>query len=157
MSAPLSLGRIRWGVCSSIIVLAFANAWGQPPSIKDEVRRAEEEYRTAVLRNDWPYFQSHLSPDYVGVDSDGTVSGASELLASRKAGSYRVRKIDVVHQDIYLSGDTAVVSECLKVDALKSDKKIPTDIQVSRVWRQIGGKWLVLALQVTPRTSPCHP
>jgi ketosteroid isomerase-like protein len=148
--------RFQWPVYVALLLMCAANGSSQSGSKADEVKRAEEEYRTAVLRNDASYFERHLSADYVGVDSDGTVSNASQLLAARKAGDYRVREIAVVNQSVHISGDTAVISECMKVEALKKDTKIPSNVQVLRVWREINGKWLVLALQVTPRSAPCN-
>jgi ketosteroid isomerase-like protein len=125
--------------------VAFGQAKTTPDKVSEAVKEMENQYRTAAMRNDGAFFEEHLSPIYVGTDIEGKVVDAATVISERKTNHLTYTVYDVSNQAIRVSGDTAVVSECVHVSGLKNGSPRNVAYQILRVWQNAGGKWRVLA------------
>jgi hypothetical protein len=139
----------------AIVLSTCLTASGQTRRDDSEIKSLESAYRVAVMSNDIPFFIKHIARSYLGTDSDGIVVDQTDLMAARRENVFKFNSYEIVKQTIHLSGETAVVSECLNLDFTKSSLPHNGSFQVSRVWQKSQGVWIVLMFQNTLRTKPC--
>jgi ketosteroid isomerase-like protein len=146
----------RAKITVAFVLIACLTAFGQTKRDNSEIKSLESAYRIAVMSNDIPFFMKHIAPSYLGTDSDGIVVDQAALMTARRHNVFKFNTYEIVKQTIHLSGETAVVSECLNLDFTKSSLPHNGSFQVSRVWQKSQGVWMVLMFQNTLRTRPCQ-
>jgi len=127
----------------------------QPKTLEAEAKEMEAAYRSAVMQNDSAFFAEHIAPNYLGTLSDGSALDAAALMKGRREKAFQVKTYDIMNQVIKVSGNTAIISECVVTDFAAYGVQQGRNIQVLRVWQKVGSKWNVLALQMTNRANPC--
>jgi ketosteroid isomerase-like protein len=102
-------------------------------------------YVRSVEERDTAWFDSHLAPDFMNSNPDGTLADRAAFLkqVSAGAGVWSIRAHDVL---IRLSGDLAIIHArtTYTTPAGQSGGGRYTDI-----WTRRDGRWLCVAAQVT--------
>jgi len=147
---------LKLAVLFAFCVVALSSVSAQDSRIDaDQVKALETSYLKAVADNDLSFFETHIASEYMGVDNEGDVSDQAKLLAAHKTHPIKLSSSEVVNQTVHISGNTAVVSECLTLDFTKLSVRTAGSFQISRVWQKRGTDWEVLLFQSTPKPQGC--
>jgi uncharacterized protein (TIGR02246 family) len=114
-----------------------------------ELRRTQQEYDRAWLRQDPALFERLLSKDFMQVDPQGKVLTKSEVIANAKSGEvkFEVGQSDEVKVRIY--GDTAIVSGKWTEESTNKGQTTEAVMQNIVVFARIDNQWKVVSDQVT--------
>ena len=121
-----------------------------PLARENVLRRLNAEYVRASLASDVPWFRTHLAPDFVCIESDGSMLSRDAFLRMLALGSdlaeYRLDEVDV---RVY--GDVALVrasGSWTRQDGIRGTSRY-TDVYV-----HTGDAWQVVSAQVTRPGQP---
>jgi ketosteroid isomerase-like protein len=117
-----------------------------------ELERLNEEYIAAFMQADVDWYQRHLAPDFICIESDATVLGKDEFLRNVSRGpdvkDYKLNKVNV---RIY--GDAALV----QATGLFTRKDGSAGLsRYTDVYVRTGGDWKCVSAQITRPSTMAH-
>jgi uncharacterized protein (TIGR02246 family) len=150
---------VREGVArQQVLGQAPASApWrGQDPSGDDDtvLRALNEQYVRAFREADVSWYNAHLSPDYVVINSDGSFKDRAQTLAdfSRPTFATHMKSFPVDKVQVRRFGALALI-HAENAYEMKDGRR-----GVSRytdIWhRQVDGRWLCVAAHITAHKQP---
>jgi ketosteroid isomerase-like protein len=112
---------------------------------RDTLYRLNEEYVRASLASDVAWYDARLAPDFVCIDSDGSLLDKPAFLSRTAAGSdladYRLAEVDV-----RFFGDVALVKA---LGVWTSKAGMPGTSRYIDVYVRSDGDWKVVSAQIT--------
>lgn len=113
--------------------------------LERELRRLNDEYVRASLHGDVPWFDAHLAPDFVCIESDGSVLFRDKFLRMA-ALEPELRDYALDYVDVRFFGEVALVrasGSWTKKDGMRGISRY-TDVYVFTA-----GAWKVVSAQIT--------
>ncbi len=117
--------------------------------LKQQVLAVDERFAQAVISNDHAAMEDILAEHAVIVTSTGRVSNHIEKVDSIRNGESQLTRVAIDSEEVYLHGDTAVVSEKLHAQGVAQTDPIDHWIQVTRVYIQRDGEWKLISYHST--------
>lgn len=132
-------------------------AWqGEDPSGEDEqvLRTLNENYVRAFREADVPWFDAHLAPGFLVVNSDGSVDDRNAALAefAKPVFAERIRSFPVGKVRIRRFGDVAIIRAENDYELKDGRRGIN---RYTDIWhRQPDGRWLCVSAHITQFKAP---
>ena len=124
-------------------------------SIQEEVIKADEVRRAALLVGDVQALGRCLAPAYVMVHSSGRIESRESLLAAFSAGGLVYQVIDVPESTVdMLSPEIALQSSVVHQTVLVRGAAIELHVRAASIWARQQGIWLLRFYQTTPLIPP---
>jgi Domain of unknown function (DUF4440) len=138
-----------------LTLMAFtvlAGCAGEPkhPTWKN-VTGAEQNERLiwqSIQNKDWASVQSHLSPTFVGVTSDGRMFDRAAWLQQWK--SAEVREFSLGEVQVQPEGADMKVTYVFQFQASGAGQVPAAGLRVISIWQQVKAGWILTASSITP-------
>jgi ketosteroid isomerase-like protein len=117
------------------------------------VMRAWAEYREALTKRDTAKLERIWADDYTFVNGRGMLLTKAERLQNIKSGATQFDSIEDKDRKVRLYGDTALITGKVTLKARYSGQEASGDYRYLNVWVKRGGKWQLVANQITPITK----
>ena len=116
---------------------------------QEEIKKAEERLRMAMLTSDVEELDALLSPSLSFTTFLGTKIGKEEDLEAHRSGFLKMHAIDLSETEIQFVGDLAIVTCLASIDASFDDDRSHQEFRFTRVWSKASGNYQVAAGQAT--------
>lgn len=119
------------------------------------IRALEVEGRKAAMSGDPESHDRLLAADWTNINSNGTVTTKSQLLALLKSSPFTFLSIEDEDVSVRIYGGTAVVTgRSARKRAGASGESVTQSVRFTRVYAERDGRWQVVSAQTTPIASP---
>jgi ketosteroid isomerase-like protein len=122
---------------------------------EQQVKRLEQQVRTAVIKGDTSVLEQYLSDDYVGIDPNGQVADKSRTIQDLKNGAVKYTAIDVTEERVRMYGDTGIYTGQANVRMAINGQPQTAEVRATIVWVKQGGQWKRASFQAT-RVQAMH-
>lgn len=112
----------------------------------------EHEWSAATLRLDEPALRRIVADDYVGIESDGTMTDKQAYLEATLTGKERVTLERVSELRVRRYGAVAIATGRLEIQGTRGSIPFHLDLLITDVWVQRAGHWQVVSYHATRRT-----
>ncbi len=116
---------------------------------EDAIKKAEQDWATAVVKKDYAVLDRVLADDLAYTHSDGRLDTKQALIDSLKSGKQTYEAAE--HQSIevkMLAKDVALVRGRVRMTAAAGGKPaVPANFSMLRVYQLKGGKWQMIGHQ----------
>jgi len=128
---------------------AFALPHRDNHAIHKEIEALEQQWREAVIANDVTRMDQLLADDYIGISANGTVETKAQALALRKAGTVRIKALDLNDLKVRVYGDTAVVTSRANLEGINGQSDISGNYRYTRVYNRRYGQWKIISFEAS--------
>ncbi|HEX3470291.1 MAG TPA: nuclear transport factor 2 family protein [Silvibacterium sp.] len=136
-------------ICMVLAHPAFAMPRHENHAIHKEIEALEEQWRQAVISNDVTQMDHLLSDDYIGISANGTVETKAQALALRKAGTVRIKTLEINDLKVRVYGDTAVVTSRADLEGTNGQSDISGKYRYTRVYNHRFGQWKIVSFEAS--------
>ena len=140
----------------TIVLLSFASGQSatqqEPQNTKSEqeVRKAIEKYRTALLQRDIPALEIIWADDYVFVNASGDVLTKAQRLANVKSGATTLDSIKEEEEIIVrVYQNSAVATSRVTIKGQYGGKSTSGQYRSTHVWVKGPAGWQLVSNQLT--------
>jgi len=132
----------------ALLTSVFALAQSSPKEDAGRIIALEHAWNRAIETKDTKALDQLLAPSFVAVETDGSLTGKGEFLASIKDPSYQPAEAfyEDIHAEIY--GDTAVTVGVFRIRETRKGKRITERQRFIDTWIRKGQTWQCVASQV---------
>ena len=136
---------------AGLLLLPAVPATGQAAKAEQEVRAAVTRYRDAIRRRDLAALERIWANDYAFTNARGQVLSKAQRLANLRSGATALRsvKADERELEVRLYGTVAVVTSRVSIAGQYSGEEERGDYRSLHVWVKRGGRWQLVANQLT--------
>jgi ketosteroid isomerase-like protein len=117
---------------------------------EQEVRKAIEKYRTALLQRDIPALEKMWADDYVFVNASGEVLTKAQRLANAKSGA---TKLDSINENenitVRVYQNSAVATSRVTIKGKYGGHSVSGQYRSTHVWVKGPEGWQLVANQLT--------
>jgi ketosteroid isomerase-like protein len=151
-------------------VLAFSLLLAPPPArallapsflpkketraVHKQIEGLEMEWRQAQVDNNIAVIDHLLADDYVGISANGIIENKSQAIAQRKAGTIRIKVLDLDDLKVRLYGDTAVVTSKADLQGVNGQSDISGQYRYTRVYNRRLGQWKIVSFEASRIHDP---
>ena len=116
---------------------------------EEEIRKAESDRFTAMLKGDAATLEKLLAPELSYTHGDGRVVDKAQFIAELKAGDFKYESIESTDVKVRVFGDTAIVTGGAGMRVV--NKGIPAQIRIRYTNTQMrrNGSWQMVAWHAT--------
>ena len=118
-------------------------------AVHKQIEGLEMEWRQAQVDNDIAVIDHLLAEDYVGISANGTIETKSQTIAQRKAGTIRIKALDLDDLKVRLYGDTAVVTSKADLQGVNGQSDISGKYRYTRVYNRRLGQWKIVSFEAS--------
>lgn len=136
-------------ICLVLTCPAYALPRHENHAIHKEIEALEEQWRLAVIANDVTQMDHLLSDDYIGISANGTVETKAQVLALRKAGTVRIKTLEINDLKVRVYGDTAVVTSRADLEGTNGQSDISGNYRYTRVYNRRYGQWKIVSFEAS--------
>jgi ketosteroid isomerase-like protein len=136
-------------ICLVLAHPAFALPRRDSHAIHKEIEALEQQWRQAVIMNDVSQMDHLLADDYMGISANGTVETKTQVLALRKAGTVRIKSLDLNDLKVRVYGDTAVVTSKADLEGTNGQSDISGNYRYTRVYNKRYGQWKIVSFEAS--------
>jgi ketosteroid isomerase-like protein len=139
------------GVCVlflSSALIAFAQGGTESPD-KSMILALESAWNQAELHHDAAAVAAIMADNFISVDHHGKLLSRSQYLADLKDPSFHPEEISNSDTQVYIYGDTAIVTSAYHTRGTDSGKPFSHHGRFTDTWIRRGGKWQCIADQET--------
>jgi ketosteroid isomerase-like protein len=123
-----------------------------PANVEEHLKAMENEWAKASLKSDGNAVESMLSPDFVNINSDGTVLDRAKTVARTNKSKMEISELSEVAVNTH--GDTAVVTGVWTGKGVSSEgKAFEGKERWADTWVKKNGKWQCVASASAPIKS----
>ncbi len=115
--------------------------------IQKAVAVGEKAWAKAVVARDEAALDRLYGDGLIYVHSSGVRESKSVFVGRLKSGAVRYNVLDHEKLEVIPYGDTAIVHGILKVSGVGDGKPFGGRLMVLHVWRNMGGRWQMVAHQ----------
>ena len=123
-------------------------------AVHKQIENLEMEWRQAQVDNNVAVIDHLLADDYVGISANGTIETKSQTIAQRKAGTIRIKALDLDDMKIRLYGDTAVVTSTAELQGVNGESNISGKYRYTRVYNRRLGQWKIVSFEASRIPDP---
>jgi hypothetical protein len=131
-------------VLAAASVLAGAET---PAHVKDEVLKAEEDWKAAVLKADRGALEKLIGADLSYTHSSGKTQTKEEFIQDATGGALHYKAIEFENTQMRQYGSAAVV--VTHAATIKSVETGTSHLYLTEVWAKQGGQWQMVSRQAT--------
>ncbi len=126
-----------------------AQRGSSPGSAEQEVRRAETDRFTAMVKRDLATVDKLLAPELIYTHGDGRVIDKAAFIADLKTGDFKYVSIEPTDITVRIFGDTAIVAGGAGMQVV--NKGVPAQIRIRYTNTQLrrNGSWQMVSWQAT--------
>ena len=135
-------------ICPSVGTVA-AEVRAEASKDNPLVQAEDARFRARVAR-DVDGLDKMIAPDAIYIHANGIMQTKAEYLKDVAEGRSRYRAIEAAEREVNLSGKLAITHAVVRLH-VGTDRIIVA--RTTGLYRQIGGKWLVVVWQSTPITA----
>ena len=148
MRKLVSLATLSWVLLSVALAQEAAKepVRSGPPALAERVRA----YREAIAKRDLTTLDDMWADDYTFTNPHGAFLTKKQRLENAKSGHTQVEPIASEDQDVRVYGDTAVITGRITLKGKYSGKEASGQYRSINVWVNQGGRWRLVANQLTP-------
>jgi ketosteroid isomerase-like protein len=128
---------------------AFALPHHENHAIHKEIEALEQQWRQAVISNNVTEMDHLLADDYMGISANGTVETKPQALDMRKAGTVRIKTLDLTDLKVRVYGDTAVVTSRATLEGTNGQSDISGNYRYTRVYNRRYGQWKIVSFEAS--------
>jgi hypothetical protein len=132
-----------------ISLLALPLAWSQGGNAEQQIKTANNNLITAVLKADTDTLEKLLADDYTGVRGDGSVLTKAQEIEKYKSGAIKYETNEIKDLKIRVYGHTAVSTSLSFSKNIRDGKEHIGTTRNIRVWVKRQGAWKCVAYQTT--------
>jgi ketosteroid isomerase-like protein len=136
-------------ICLVLAHPAFALPHHENHAIHKEIEALEQQWRQAVIANDVTQMDHLLADDYIGISANGTVETKAQALALRKAGTVRIKTLEINDLKVRVYGDTAVVTSRADLEGTNGQSDISGKYRYTRVYNHRFGQWKIVSFEAS--------
>ncbi len=136
-------------ICLVLAHPAFAMPHRDNHAIHKEIEALEQQWRQAVIQNDVTQMDHLLADDYMGISANGTVETKPQVLALRKAGTVRIKTLELNDLKVRIYGDTAVVTSKADLEGTNGQSDISGNYRYTRVYNKRYGQWKIVSFEAS--------
>lgn len=140
------------GACLLLVAPAYSSAQTENNAgAEQQVRKAEEERRQAILRNDLKALDSLIAPEYTAVFNlfGGKVTTKADELALNQAGAREVESWNPTDVNIRIYDNVGLVVGLAEIiDVLNGDRR-HIRVRYTHVWVKRNGGWQLVHRHTT--------
>lgn len=118
-------------------------------AVRKQIETLEMKWRDAVINNDVRQMDHLLADDYLGISANGTVETKAEALAQRRAGTIRIRILNLSDIKVRLYGNTAVVTSRAQLSGINGQSDISGNYRYTRVYNRRFGQWKIISFEAS--------
>ena len=118
-------------------------------AIHKQIEALEMEWRQAQLDNNVNVIDHLLADDYVGISANGTIETKAQTLAQRKAGTLRIKSLELDGLKVRVYGDTAVVTSRADLQGTNGESDISGQYRYTRVYNLRLGQWKIVSFEAS--------
>jgi len=118
-------------------------------AVHKQIENLEMEWRQAQVDNNVAVIDHLLADDYVGISANGTIETKSQTIAQRKAGTIRIKALDLDDLKVRLYGDTAVVTSTAELQGVNGQSDISGKYRYTRVYNRRLGQWKIVSFEAS--------
>ena len=118
-------------------------------AVHKQIENLEMEWRQAQVDNNVAVIDRLLADDYVGISANGTIETKSQTIAQRKAGTIRIKALDLDDLKVRLYGDTAVVTSTAELQGVNGQSDISGKYRYTRVYNRRLGQWKIVSFEAS--------
>jgi ketosteroid isomerase-like protein len=123
-----------------------------PANVEQHLKAMENEWAKASLKSDGAAVATMLSPDFVNINSDGTVLDRAATVARTNKSKMEVSELSEVAVNTH--GDTAIVTGVWTGKGIDGEgKAFEGKERWADTWVKKGGKWQCVASASAPIKS----
>ena len=139
---------------AAALCLVLANpAWAmtrhESHALHKEIESLEMQWRDAVVANNVNQMDHLLADDYIGISANGTVETKTQELAQRRAGTIRIKSLDLSDLKVRVFGDTAVVTSRAELTGVNGQSDISGNYRYTRVYNKRLGQWKIVSFEAS--------
>ncbi|HEU4983602.1 MAG TPA: nuclear transport factor 2 family protein [Acidobacteriaceae bacterium] len=137
------------------LLLLFANpAWAWLPhrsshDLQKHIETLEMQWRDAVIHHNVRVMDRLLADDYLGISANGTVETKAEELAQSRAGTLRIKSLDLSDIKVRIYGNTAVVTSRAELTGMNGQSDISGNYRYTRVYNKRYGQWKIISFEAS--------
>jgi hypothetical protein len=143
---------MKKSIIAIVLVLAFAclifgqaKKQTQATSAEQELMQMEKDLINAYLKQDVASLDRLLADDYIGTDSDGSLSTKAESISNAKSGTDPVTSVVVNDMKTHVWGDAGVVWSRSADKFQTKGNETSGQYQHTTTWVKIAGRWQTVA------------
>lgn len=141
-----------------LVLAAWHSAWAFPrhenKAVHKEIEMLEQQWRRAVLSNDYKEMNQLLADDYVGITSNGAVENKAQTLAQSRAGTIRITQLNLSDIHIRVYEGTAVVTSKADLEGTNGASDISGQYRYTRVYTRRMGHWKIVSFEASRMHDP---
>ena len=109
----------------------------------------EMQWRDAVIHHNVRVMDRLLADDYLGISANGTVETKTEELAQSRAGTLRIKSLDLSDIKVRIYGNTAVVTSRAELTGVNGQSDISGNYRYTRVYNKRYGQWKIISFEAS--------
>ena len=143
-------------VTAIIVVLVFCAAAAHSASAEQQVLRAQEEARQALLNGDVAMLDKLWVDDFVSTTASGQLRTKSQFLDALRSGQTNYVSLEYDELNVRVYGKTAVMTGRARGEGVRNGVRLPASAHGTRfteVFVKRHGEWKLVAHQATTVTE----
>jgi hypothetical protein len=136
-------------VLITVSLLVVPLAWSQGGNAEQQIKTANNNLITAVLKADTDTLEKLLADDYTGVRGDGSVLTKAQEIEKYKSGAIKYETNEIKDLKIRVYGHTAVSTSLSSSKNIRDGQQHIGTTRNIRVWVKQNGNWKCVAYQTT--------
>lgn len=136
-------------ICLALTTPAWAMPGHHSRAVHKKIEALELEWRNAEVNNNVGLMDHLLADDYLGISANGTVETKAQELAQRRAGTVRIKSLDLSDIKVRVYGDTAVVTSTAQLVGVNGQSNISGDYRYTRVYNKRFGQWKIVSFEAS--------
>ncbi len=123
----------------------------QRHAFRHQIRRIEQQWRAALLRQDAPSMARLLNEDYLGISANGAIKTRSDTLSEIQSGTLRITQLTLSDQKVRLFPQTAVVTSVAELHGTDGSMPLDGRYRYTHVYvRDSSGRWSIASFEASP-------
>lgn len=140
-------------LAAALCLILSQTAWAMPHreghSIHKKIESLEAAWRNAELSNNVGEMGKLLADDYIGISANGTVQTKAETIDARRAGTVRIKSLDLTDVKVRVYGDTAVVTSKAALVGENGQSDMSGNYRYTRVYNRRLGQWKIVSFEAS--------
>lgn len=128
-----------------LILPLLALPQGNPDADKSMILALEGIWNQAEIHHDAAAASAIMADTFISVDHHGKLLNKSQYLADLKDPSFKPQEISNSETNVYLYGDTAIVSSAYRTRGTDDGKAFAHHGRFTDTWIKRDGKWQCVA------------
>ena len=121
---------------------------------EQEVTQLTDQYITALKGKDMATLERIWADDLTFITPRGQVQTKAQRVADIQSGANRFDSLETADRTVRLYGDTAVMTSLTTLKGQYGGQDASGQFRVTQVFAKRGGRWQIVALQMTPVAAP---